>query len=157
MGTRVAAERTYEYTLDKEGRLFHDGTEVVNEGVLRLCFRSLERDADGRYLFRCAGERNYVRPEDAPYVVRSVSVRRGRRGQVERIDLDLGSSVREKLDPATLEVGGGNVLYARVRGGLFPARFTRAAYYQIADLVEGDGQRFVLRVGGTAYEIGQTR
>ena len=60
---------------------------------------------------------------------------------------------REPLDPATLEVGDENVLYCRVKGGEFRARFLRTAYYHLAARYRGGGERVAIVVGGRRYPI----
>jgi hypothetical protein len=59
------------------------------------------------------------------------------------------------LDPATLEVGRDNVLYCRIRGARFSARFSRPAYYQLARFIEedADGTGFYIELNGTVYPV----
>ncbi|MGH7836398.1 MAG: hypothetical protein ACREQC_01085, partial [Candidatus Binataceae bacterium] len=61
---------------------------------------------------------------------------------------------RERLDPATLEVGGENVLYCRVKASASRARFLRSAYYHLSDhfVAESDGG-FALIIAGRRYPI----
>jgi len=67
--------------------------------------------------------------------------------------LRLNDDSEEPLDPATLSVGTGNVLYTRVKGGSTRARFLRPAYYQLAPAIEEQGGRFLLTSGGARFEI----
>ena len=64
-------------------------------------------------------------------------------------------SVPEHLDPATLWVGRRNVLYCRIREGRFPARFSRPAYYQIAEWIRENEEtgEFYMELEGNRYEI----
>ncbi|MBW2149835.1 MAG: hypothetical protein JRI22_22825, partial [Deltaproteobacteria bacterium] len=50
-------------------------------------------------------------------------------------------------------VGQDNVLYCKVKGGAFHARFLRPAYYQLAEFVEEEGGRFYIQRGGERYYI----
>ena len=50
----------------------------------------------------------------------------------------LNDDEREPLDPATLEIGADNVLYARVKGGTSRARFMRNAYYHLSPSFEAE-------------------
>jgi hypothetical protein len=61
----------------------------------------------------------------------------------------------ETLDPSTLKVGKDNVLYCRIRKGIFPARFSRAAYYRLAQWIEEDAGAgsFYLTLNGNRYTI----
>ena len=65
----------------------------------------------------------------------------------------LSDDSQEELSPETLHVGSENILYCRVKQGVFPARFTRAAYYQLAEfIIEGDGG-FYLPLKGEKHLI----
>ena len=48
------------------------------------------------------------------------------------------------MSPDTLFVGQDNVLYCKVKTGVFPARFNRAAYYQLAEYIEEEGENYYL-------------
>ena len=67
----------------------------------------------------------------------------------------LNDETREPLDPAALEVGADNVLYARVKGGEARARFLRSAYYHLSDRFESDDAgRFYVNLKGHRYPLG---
>ena len=61
----------------------------------------------------------------------------------------------EVLDLDTLSIGRGNILYCRVFGRRFSARFCRPAYYQLAQFVREDdtGQGFYIELNGDRYPI----
>ncbi|MBI5627358.1 MAG: DUF1285 domain-containing protein, partial [Candidatus Rokubacteria bacterium] len=61
--------REYHYLVDRDGHIFHDGTEIVDPAVLRFFLRAMRRSDDGRYLVVCQGERNWFAPHDTPFVV----------------------------------------------------------------------------------------
>ena len=67
--------------------------------------------------------------------------------------VSLSDDTEEELIPETLYLGEENVLYCRVKGGDFPARFNRAAYYQLAAHIEEEGG-FVLSINGRKFKIG---
>jgi len=119
-------------------------------------YQHLHREASGRYVIELPNDRCYVEVEDTAYVVKAVSVVNG--GEAKGVDLQLllCDDTRENLDPETLYVGTGNVVYCRVREGSFPARFSRAAYYQLAEHIEQDGEKdaFYLHCGDRRYDIG---
>jgi hypothetical protein len=62
----------------------------------------------------------------------------------------------EVLNPATLRVGNNNVLYAKVKSGRCLARFSRPAYYQLAEYIHEDAEagQFYLEVNGERYPVG---
>lgn len=132
--------------IDREGRWYYKGAEMLDRETIRLFYRHMSMDADGRYILEWAGDRCYLEVEDTAFVVRRVDFE-------GRFFLTLSDDSREVLAPESLFVGEGNVLYCRVKES-FPARFTRSAYYQLAGSVEEKDGAFVLPVDGRDYEIG---
>ncbi len=103
-------------SIDLEGRFLHRGEPITHARTLEVLWRSLERQADGRYLVRVGRESAYVRIEDAPYAVRGLA------GDV----LFLSDGSTEPLRPQTLTVDREGVLHCTVKTG-HRARFARAA------------------------------
>jgi hypothetical protein len=167
---RAGAVREYHYVVDREGRMFHDGTEIVDVATLRFFLLAMRRAEDGRHLVLCQGERNWFSAEDTPFVVQRLAIggRGGEQGgdpartaaggghpsgsAVPSIELILAGDYRERLDPATLESEDGKV-FCRMRKGAVRARFGRVAVQQLAPfLVEAAGQ-VGLRLAGVVYPI----
>ena len=133
--------------IDKEGRWFHKGAEMIHREFIRLFYENMEVDEEGRTIIHWNGERCQVEVEDTAYVVRRVEVDEG------RIVLLLSDDARDVLSPGTVVEGADHVLYCRVRDGRFPARFTRPAYYQLAEhIVEQDG-RYLLSLEGRTWNL----
>ena len=61
--------REYHYRVDGEGRIYHEGTEIVDPATLRFFLLALTRTPEGRWLAVCQGERNWFEP-DARIVLR---------------------------------------------------------------------------------------
>jgi uncharacterized protein len=143
--------REYRYRVDAEGRVFHDGSEVVDPLTLRFFLRAMTRTPEGRWLAVCQGEQNWFEPEGTPFVVQ-----RARpvlhEGALDGLELVLAGDHREPLDPTTLESVGGR-LYCRVRRGAFPARFGRLALQQLGPHLLDQGGRPSLMLGGRRYPI----
>src|SRR5207249_1500884 len=100
------------------------------------------------YYLQLAEERALITVENTPYVVKAVDE------DDDGFIIVTNDEEREALDPATLEVGHGNVLYCRVKGGAFPARFLRTAYYHLGNnFFTDEGETFSLVVGGRRYPI----
>lgn len=70
-----------------------------------------------------------------------------------RVLLELSDATIEELDPSGLLADKDFVLTAAVKCGRKRAGFSRSAYYQIAERVDMDGERFVLRLGSETFEI----
>lgn len=144
---------TSKISFRSDGRWYADDEPVTHERLGRLFTRCLRRKASGGYEI-WLDERYHadVEVEDTPYVVTAVSSD----GQGEfRLQLNDGTS--EPLDPDSLQVGSGNVLYCRVKQGAERARFLRPAYYEVSRFIEDDGSgRFQLRCGDTTHPIAQS-
>jgi hypothetical protein len=143
--------REYQYRVDTEGHVFHDGSEVVDPLTLRFFLLAMTRTSEGRWLAVCQGEQNWFEPDKTPFVVQRVRPVR-RDGALDGIDLILAGDYHEPLDPATLESAGGR-LYCRVRRGAFPARFGRLALQQLGPHLLDQGGRPSLVLGGRRYLI----
>lgn len=118
-------------------------------------YQHLRRDAAGRYVIELPNDRCYVEVEDTAYFVKAVYPQRDGDGVVNNFRIYLCDDTLEDLNPETLYIGAENILYCQVRGGTFPARFTRAAYYQLAMHIEYDEARnvFHLPVNGRTFPL----
>ena len=61
--------REYQYRVDGDGRVFHDGTEIVDAPTLRFFLLGMRRQPDGRWLVPCQGEQNWFEAADTPFVI----------------------------------------------------------------------------------------
>ncbi|MFQ5667248.1 MAG: hypothetical protein ACE5I7_12550 [Candidatus Binatia bacterium] len=133
-----------------DGRWYADGEPVTHEGVARLFSRHVRRKASGGYEI-WIDERYHadVAIEDTPFVVTAVDG-----NATAGLSVQLNDGTTELLDPASLHVGDGNVVYCRVKNGGEGARLLRPAYYQLARFIEETAPgRFQLRCGGAIYPI----
>ena len=139
--------------IDKEGVWRHEGVEMIRRDFIRMFYENMEMDSDGRYVINWGGKRCYVEVADTAFVVRNVAYEEDVKGRPERLILSLSDDSKEDLMPETLYVGDENVMYCRVKGGAFPARFNRAAYYELVRRIKEKNGIFYLPLGGTDYEI----
>lgn len=134
-------------TLSKDGAWYHEGVEITHERTVALFNRSLRKEG-GRYVLRVGDEFCDVVIEDAPFIVRRVD----RDG--DRLMLELSNSCVEPLDTESLEIGEGNVLYAKVGPHKDRARFARPAYYQLTQyLYQDNEEHYFLQVGKKDYRL----
>lgn len=149
-------ERKYYYFLDKEGRIWHEGTEITDPRFAYLIHRTMQNIENG-YLVKCQGEDCYFQAEDAPYVVQDVALHKNERGLLRQIDLIFPGGYTEVLDPSTLRVSDENVLYCRVRGGKFDSRFTLKSFFRLTPFIDQDpsGRDYSLAIGEKKYLIAQ--
>ncbi len=139
--------------IDKEGRWFHKGVEMIRREFVRSFYHQMELDDVGQYIIYWGGKRCYVDVADTAFVVRRVSPLNEETGKRAGFLLNLSDDTEEELRPDTLYMGEENVLYCRVKDGIFPARFNRAAYYQLAAHIEAVGGDYVLPVNGRKFKI----
>lgn len=133
----------------RDGNWYSDDERIDNPRIALLFSRSIKRNPDGSYYLQVAEERAPITVEDTPYVVKVVD-----EDDSGGFAIVTNDDEREPLDPATLEVGRDNVLYCRVKGGAFPARFLRTAYYHLSSNFFADqGETFSLVVHGRRYPI----
>lgn len=138
--------------LDREGRWFHEGDPVTHEGLAAALHRWIDRDDEtGRYIVRSSDQWCFIEVEDAPFIVRAVTLEG--QGRDQRVQLRLSNGTVEELDYATLRQAPDNVLYATVKEGRFPARFSRSAYYRLAETMELDGDEPKLPAKGALWSI----
>ncbi len=130
-------------TFGKDGRWYCDDEVIPNKAICRLYAKAMTIDADGSARLRLGEDKANVTIEDTPWVVVQVEGDPARGFQVL-----LNDETLEALDPATLRVGGDNVLYCRVKDAKHEARFLRPAYYELMrHAVPGPEGALVLPVG----------
>ena len=139
--------------INKEGRWFYKGVEMIHRAFIRLFYQHMEIDSQGRYIINWGGDPCYVEVEDTPFVVRRTLFEDGDKANNSRFTLFLSDDTQEDLFPDTLFIGNDNVLYCRVKNRTFPARFDRAAYYQLAEHVEEENNEYFLTLNGERYFI----
>ena len=141
--------RQYRYTVDRDGRIFHDGSEITDGAVLRFFLLAMQPSPDGRYVAMCQGERNDFDASDTPFVVQRL--RPDADGAA--IELFFAGDYHEPLDPSTLEEDADGRLYCRVRRGAFRARFGRVALQQLAPHLSDRGDTPSLHLGASIHSI----
>ena len=139
--------------IDKEGRWFHEGVEMIHRDFIQLFYQNMELDSGGEYVINWDGRRCYVEVEDTAFVVRRVAYEEEGPSQAPRFLLYLSDDTREDLLPETLFIGKDNVLYCRVKEQAFPARFNRAAYYQLAEHIVEENGVYYLPCHGKKYDL----
>ncbi|MDR3569933.1 MAG: DUF1285 domain-containing protein [Syntrophobacteraceae bacterium] len=141
--------------VDENGDWFYNGARLFRPEILEALYEKLELLPSGEYVLSDFNGRWPIEVADTAFVVSRVDRERDEAGG-ERIRIGLKNISRyEFLDPATLRTGKDNVLYCRAAGGRFPARFSRPAYYQLAEFIGEDesGQGFFIELGGKRYPI----
>lgn len=134
--------------MDAEGRFWDHGLPIDNPAMQRAFRRWIRRHPDdGRFILDNAYDWTYFTVEDTPFRV------------VGCVPSDAGLRVR--LDDDSEEILQGPVwsghqgaLYARVKGGVFDARFQPNAQASLGPvLAEQEGGGFGLVSGGTVLPV----
>jgi hypothetical protein len=134
----------------RDGNWYSDDERIDNPRIALLFSQSIKRNADGSYYLQVAEERASITVEDTPYVVKALED-----DELGGFTLVLNDDTREPLDPAALEIGARNVLYARVKHGTERARFLRSSYYHLSDCFESDDEgRYYVNLKGRRHPIG---
>lgn|GEM_PF-461915 len=131
-----------ELTVDEEGEWYHNGQKVIREDFIKFFYQCLDVLPDGRYILKWEDQICTLEVKDTPYVVWSVDMTDG-----GRLILFLSDWSRELLDPSTLKIGQNGIPYCRVKEGKYLCRFSRKAFYQLAEFIEEgeSGYRLVLK------------
>ena len=144
--------REYHYRVDGDGRVFHDGSEIVDAPTLRFFLLGMRRQPDGRWLVPCQGEQNWFAAEDTPFVV-------------QRLRLDVGATAgcARVGSPRRRAAGSARSRRARDRSRppLLPAcaaapsaRASGAlAMQQLAPYLEESAGRVTLLMAGARHAI----
>jgi len=131
----------------RDGNWYSDDDRIDNPRIAKLFSQSIKRNPDGSYFLQVAEERASIAVEDTPYVVRALED-----DELGGFVMVLNDDTREPLDPEAIEIGADNVLYARVKGGDWRARFLRSAYYHLSDRFESDNRgRYYLNLRGKRH------
>lgn len=144
--------------IDEDGDWFHNGNRIFRPEILETLYAKLDQTPTGEFILADFKGSCLLDVADTPFVVSRVDLDRDESG-MERIIIRLKNISRsEVLDPDTLSTGRGNILYCRVFDGRFSARFSRPAYYQLAEFVrENDiGQGFYIELNGNRHPIART-
>ena len=140
--------------IDENGDWFYVGSRIFRPEILETLYEKLQLLPTGEYVLADLNGRCLIEVADTPFVVSRVDLERDAGGERIRIGFK-NISRTEILDPSTLESGKDNVLYCGTGGGHFPARFSRPAYYQLADFIREDesGLGFFIELGEERYPI----
>jgi hypothetical protein len=136
-----------EFRIDVEGDWYDGAVQITHPGILANLRANLRRDGDGYFIQTRV--RIPVRVDDAPFVVMRIE------RQADGLHAHLNDGSDERIDPASLRLGPGDIPYGVVKGGAFEARFNRAAAFQLLQLADYDERSGAgtLRIGGGAWPL----
>ncbi len=136
-----------EITIDKEGIWYHKGAKIIRKDIIKFFYEHIDLDIYGRYIISWRNEKCIVDVEDTAFFIQ----------RVDKVDnnflLYINDDTQEKLEPDTLFINKNNVLYCKIKNKKFPAKFLRAAYYQIAEYIKEENGKYYIRVNNKKYFI----
>jgi hypothetical protein len=133
--------------VDRDGDWFDGDVQITHPGILANLRSTLRRDGQGYFIQTRV--RIPIAVDDVPFVVTRIE----RRGDTLHAQLNDGTETT--VDPTTLRIGPANVPYCAAKEGVFEARFSRAAAFQLLALADHDDAsgRSVLRLGRREYPL----
>jgi len=143
--------------VDKEGVWYYKGAEMFRREIVDLFYERLRFDEGiGKYVIELENDRCFIEVDDTPYVVRAAFRNGSPEKRDETIEVRLNTKECEPLNLSDLRMGKENVLYCTVKEGRFPARFSRPAYYQIAEWIEFDEEKdaYFIRLNDRTVYLG---
>ncbi len=133
------------FVVEPDGVWRHNDEQITHERTWKLFSTALRRLPDGRYVLAIGNERVFVDVKDAPLVVTALRIESG------AVRLRFHDDTYHMLDPRTIRFRG-NVPYCDGRDDL-PAKFSIAAYHQLAEHIHETDAGFELRIGRDVYAL----
>ena len=138
--------------IDKEGNWYYQDLPIINKKIFLHFNQCLSQEPSGRYILSMNGEKCYLEVEDTPFVIQKVYLSSDTSPSPSLV-VKLNDETEEPLQADTLRVGQDNILYCRVKEGIYEARLLRNAYYQLAEFLQQDGQDYYLVIEGTKIPL----
>jgi len=137
--------------VDKDGKWYFEGAEIIRKEILSLFYASLHLDEDGYYL-EIKGQRERLGVEDTVFLVQGAELVKD---SEEAFVIRLNDGTQERLDLDTFCIAEGNVPYCLVKEGKFPARFLRLPFYQVAQYAQHDedADEYFILLNGRRYPL----
>ena len=139
--------------IDAEGLWFYRGKEMTRRDIVQFFYQNLIFDESGTYAVRVGQQTYRIEVEDTAFIVWDIRFVTGDDISREYIELLLSDNRTERLDPETVYIAENDIPYCRIRNRLHRARFSKSAYYKLAEHIQYDPQndRFYLELSGRLY------
>jgi hypothetical protein len=140
--------------LDENGTFWHDGERITRPKMVQAFFSWIRRHPDdGRFILENGYDWTYFEVRDVPFIVRTLSIPPEGGSAPSRAFVVLSDGSKEELDPATLTVGPQEVVYCRVKGGEFEARFSPEAQTALGPILIERADGFAVTLGGREFPV----
>jgi hypothetical protein len=141
--------------IDKNGVWYFQGAEIIRQDILEMFYSNMEMDDQGRYLIRMGKEVCWLEVEDTPWIIKEVNFIASSGEGPAAFHIGLSDDSVEVLNLDELWIGEENVLYCKIKGGRFHARFSRSAYYEFSKYIQYDESsgQYSVTLDGKCSEI----
>ena len=147
-----------EMRIARDGRWYHQGSEITRPAMVRLFSTILRREADGSYVLVTPVEKLSIAVEEAPFV--AIEMKSDGEGETRNLAFRLNTGELVVAGPSTrLRVEDGSEgphPYLEVRPGL-DALIARSVYYELVELAlaepRGDDAPAGLWSGGAFFAL----
>lgn len=131
---------TIDIRIGRDGRWFHEGSEISRPNMVRLFSTILRREQDSTYVLVTPAEKLSIIVEDVPFVAVEVKSEGDGEARILAFRLNTGDMVIAGPDHALRfdDVSGEPAPYLFVRGGM-EARLARSVFYDLAEMAINDG------------------
>lgn len=153
--TEIHENEPSEIRIDQDGKWSYRNNEMQRKDIIQYFYDHLHRDQQGFYYIKTDYEQYRIQVDDVPYVIRSISLRSAGIDEPQSMIIDLSDGSCEELNPETLWIGDKNVVYCLVKQARHEARFSRPAYYQLAENIRHDSNqdRYFVLIGQHSYPL----
>ena len=131
----------FDIRIASDGRWFHEGDEIRRIELVKLFASILVLDDKGDYWLATPAEKGRITVDDAPFIIRDMTVKTGARSQQNEIcfqtniDETVLLDIKHPLQLCAAAQSSDLRPYIEVRDGLL-AKLSRPVYYQLADYAE---------------------
>jgi hypothetical protein len=136
-------------SVDREGRVLHQGELMTHSGVHRTFAAGLDVDARGEAIVHVGPQWAYVQCDRTPFVV--VRARRG--DGVLHLTLNTGAAITLEAPDIHLQLVGDSDLYVRIHDGRHEARFGRVAWSALAESLQAVAGGLFLPLGHVTVAV----
>lgn len=142
-------------TIDRAGKWWYQGNQIIHPEVLSLFKESLEKDPRNGNLYIHYKEQTLpVEVESCPFFIRDVRASRNRQGELDAVYIVLDDDSEELLVPESIILDSDGVLKMAVKKGKFMACCLPTAHFRLAELFDelADGS-FQLQLNNRSYPV----
>ncbi len=145
---------TCEIWVDEEGEWYHKNRPIIRRDILKILLEST-KEVNNDFILEVGEQKCRIEVADTPFVITRVDYIKKKNGvAVEKLMIRLKYiNEIEELPVFTIwQNKNNNIIYCKIpnKGR---ARFSRAAYYQLANFIEEENGHFFIMLNNKKYYI----